>query len=114
MLLKNEFRKMHMRVHVDSPEDVNTGTTTLATAFSDYEKALNDFRTHYAELTTCWDPGQTDAKKLKEAVDANMGAEAGSTDAPLVKTGQAIKSLQESVGQSMSALQTLINNNAGN
>ena len=113
MLLKNEFKKLHMRVHVDSPSDVNAGTALLASAFSDYEKALTSFRTHYAELKTCWDPTQTDAKKLKEAVDNNLG-EDNTSEAPLVKTGKAIQSLQTTIGQSMSALQTLINNNAGN
>ena len=112
MLLKNEFRKMHMRVHVDSPSDVNTGTAELASAYSDFNTAIKNFRTHYATLVTCWDPSQPDAKKLKEAVDNNLGAEEGS-DAPLVKTGKAIQSLQVTIGQSMSALQTLITNNAG-
>ena len=113
MLLKNEFRKMHMRVHVAEPATVNAGTVSLATAKASYDKAIKSFRSHYAELSGCWDPNQSDAKKLKEAVDANLGADETAVDAPLVKTGTAIASLQTTIGQSMSALQTLINNNAG-
>ena len=114
MLLKNEFRKMHMRVHVESPGDVNTGNANLASAFAAYNQALTNFRTHYEELASCWDPGQSDSKKLQASVEANLGlGKEGNAEAPLVKTGKAIESLQKAISQSMSALQTLIDNNGG-
>ena len=104
---------------MNSPDDdlsiscTSSFRVSLATAKASYDKAIKSFRSHYAELSGCWDPNQSDAKKLKEAVDANLGADETAVDAPLVKTGTAIASLQTTIGQSMSALQTLINNNAG-